>query len=140
MAKNYDIIIIGGGPNGLTEACYLAKAGLKVLVCERRNEIGGGLATEQITLPDFYHNTHAIYHFMADYSPTTPDFEFEKRYGIKYIRPEHQFCMPLSDGNSISIYTDVEKTCQSIAKFSKKDADSYRADRKSTRLNSSHDV
>jgi len=126
MAKNYDVIIIGGGPNGLTEACYLSRAGLKVLVCERRNEIGGGLATEQITLPDFYHNTHAIYHFMGDYSPTTPDFEFEKRYGIKYIRPEHQFCMPLLDGNSISIYTDVEKTCQSIAKFSKKDADSYR--------------
>ena len=126
MAKKYDVIIIGGGPNGLTEACYLARAGLKVLVCERRNEIGGGLATEQITLPDFYHNTHAIYHLMVDYSPTTQDFEFEKRYGIKYIRPEHQFCMPLLDGNSVSIYTDVEKTCQSIAKFSKKDADSYR--------------
>ena len=110
MQENYDVIIIGAGPNGLTAASYLSKAGQKVLLLEKRIGVGGGLATEEITLPDYFHNTHAIYHMMADYSPTTPDFEFDKRYGIQYIRPEHQWCMPLQDGNSVSIYTDAEKT------------------------------
>ena len=126
MAENYDVIIIGGGPNGLTAACYLRKAGQKVLLLEKRYELGGGLATEEITLPDFFHNTHAIYHLMVDYAPVVKDFELETRYGLEWVRPELQFAMPLSDGNSLCIYTDVEKTCQSIAKFSQKDANSYR--------------
>ncbi|TEU01973.1 MAG: FAD-dependent oxidoreductase, partial [Dehalococcoidia bacterium] len=77
MAENYDVIIIGGGPNGLTAACYLSKAKQKVLLLEKRYELGGGLATEQITLPDFFHNTHAIYHLMVDYAPVVKDFELE---------------------------------------------------------------
>jgi phytoene dehydrogenase-like protein len=126
MAENYDVIIIGGGPNGLTAACYLSKAGQKVLLLEKRYELGGGLATEEITLPDYFHNTHAIYHLMADYAPPVTDFELAQRYDIEYIHPEVEWAMPLSDGNSLCIYQDLEKTCQSIAKFSKKDADSYR--------------
>jgi phytoene dehydrogenase-like protein len=126
MQDSYDVIIIGGGPNGLTAACYLSKAGQKVLMLEKRYELGGGLATEEITLPDYFHNTHAIYHLMADYAPPIKDFELESKYDIKYIRPELQFALPLSDGRSLCLYTDVEKTCQSIAQFSQKDADSYR--------------
>ena len=49
MDKTYDVIIIGAGPNGLLAASYLSKAGLKVLALERRYELGGGLATEEIT-------------------------------------------------------------------------------------------
>ena len=60
MDREYDIIIIGGGPNGLEIAAYLAKAGQKVLLLEKRFEAGGGMATEQLTLPDFYDN-HAIF-------------------------------------------------------------------------------
>ncbi len=56
----YDVLIIGGGPNGLTLGAYLAKAGAKVFLVERRTEVGGGLATEMVTLPGFYHNRHAI--------------------------------------------------------------------------------
>ncbi|MBA7477779.1 4,4'-diapophytoene desaturase (4,4'-diapolycopene-forming) [subsurface metagenome] len=126
MAENYDVIIIGGGPNGLTAACYLSKAGQKVLLLEKRYELGGGLATEQITLPDFFHNTHAIYHLMVDYAPVVKDFELETRYGLEWIHPELEWAMPLSDGNSLCIYRDLDKTCQSIAKFSQRDADSYR--------------
>ena len=127
MAEKYDVIIIGGGPNGLTTACYLSKAGQKVLLLEKRFELGGGLATEEITLPDYFHNTHAIYHLMVDYAPPTKDFELEKRYDLRYVHPDLEWCMPLSDGkSSLCIYKDVEKTCQSIAKFSQKDAKSYR--------------
>jgi len=126
MAENYDVIIIGAGPNGLTAACYLSKAGQKVLLLEKRYEVGGGLATEEITLPDYFHNTHAIYHLMADYAPPIKDFEVESRYGLEFVHPELEWAMPLSDGKSLCIYRDLEKTCQSIAQFSQKDAQSYR--------------
>ena len=124
--EKYDGIIIGTGPNGLTTAAYLAKAGLKVLLLEKRFELGGGLATEQVTLPGFLHNTHAVYHSMVDCAPIFADLELEERFRVKFIHPPLVMAMPLSDGRSLGIYSDVNKTCESIAKFSKKDADTYR--------------
>lgn len=125
MTHAYDVIIIGSGPNGLAIAAYLSKAGQKVLLLEKRFEAGGGLCTEQVTLPDFYHNTHAVYMLMVDYAPVYADFDLEKR-GIRHIFPELQVAMPLADGRALCIYRDVERTCASIAKFSRRDADSYR--------------
>jgi phytoene dehydrogenase-like protein len=126
MAQSYDVIIIGSGPNGLATAAYLSKAGQKVLLLEKRFEAGGGLCTEQVTIPEFYHNTHAIYMMMVDYAPVYPDFQFEERYGVKHIWPDLQVAMPLSDGRCLCLYRDVEKTCASLAKFSQKDANAYR--------------
>lgn len=126
MSGQYDVIIIGTGPNGLEIGAYLSKAGQKVLLLEKRYEAGGGLATEQITLPDFFHNTHAIFHMMVDYAPIYQDFKLEEQYGVRHIFPEVQWAMPLPDGKSICVYTDPQKTSASIAKFSKKDADAYR--------------
>ena len=126
MAKEYDVIIIGSGPNGLEIGAYLSKAGQKVLLLEKRYEAGGGLATEQITLPDYFHNTHAIFHMMVDYAPVYQDLKLEEDYDVRHIYPELQWAMPLPDGRCICVYTDVEKTCASIAKFSEKDAAAYR--------------
>jgi phytoene dehydrogenase-like protein len=122
----YDGIIIGAGPNGLTLAAYLAKAGLKVLLLERRYEIGGGLSTETVTIPSFLSDTHAIYHMMVDYAPPLKDFELEFGDDLKWIYPELQVVMPFSDGSHLALYQDVEKSCESIAKISPKDADAYR--------------
>ena len=58
--REFDVVIIGGGPNGLTAGCYLARAGLKVVITDRRNELGGGLATEELRQSGFKLNTHAI--------------------------------------------------------------------------------
>lgn len=126
MANEYDVIIIGSGPNGLEIGAYLSKAGQRVLLLEKRYEAGGGLATEQITLPDYFHNTHAVFHMMVDYAPVYQDFKMEEQYLVKHIFPELQWAMPLHDGKCICVYTDPEKTCASIAKFSQKDADAYR--------------
>ena len=51
MSTGYDAVVIGAGHNGLTCACYLAKAGLKVLVLERYHDVGGMTLTEELTLP-----------------------------------------------------------------------------------------
>jgi len=126
MTQHYDVIVIGSGPNGLATAAYLSRAGQRVLVLEKRFEAGGGLATEQVTLPDFYHNTHAIYKMMVDYAPVYRDFEIEANFGVKHIKPDLQVAMPLADGRALCIHQDVEKSCQSIAQFSSKDAQSYR--------------
>lgn len=124
--SNYDCIIIGAGPNGLALGGYLAKAGQKVLILERRVEIGGGLQTEQVTLPGFLHSTHAVFHPMVDYAPVFQDLELFEKYGLRFVKPEPVMAMPLKDGRSLCIYSDVEKTCQSIAQFSKKDSEAYR--------------
>lgn len=125
MAK-YDAIIIGAGPNGLVTGAYLSKAGLKVLILERKTEAGGGLATEEVTIPGFLHNTHSIYHMMVDYAPPYRDLGVEEKYNCYYVYPKLQFAMSLSNGKALCLYTDVEKSCQSLARFSQKDAATYR--------------
>ncbi len=127
MAETFDIIIIGAGPNGLATGAYLSKAGEKVLIIEKRLEEGGGLMTEQVTLPEFYHNTHALYMMMVDMAPIYDDFKFETEWDVHHVKPEVQVALPLSDGSKcLCMYTDVDKTCESIAQFSQKDADTYR--------------
>jgi len=90
------------------------------LVLEHRFEMGRGLATEEVVgTPRFFINSHAIYIIMVDYAPPYQDLELEKCYGLKHIYPSLQFAMPLKDGRCICLYTDVDKSCDSIAKFSK---------------------
>lgn len=126
MSRTYDVIVLGAGPNGLETAAYLGKAGLKVCLLERRFEVGGGLATEEVTIPEFLHNTHATYMMMVDYAPLYKDFALEEKYNCRHVLPSPVVALPLSDGRSIAIYSDLEQTCQSIARFSQRDADSYR--------------
>jgi phytoene dehydrogenase-like protein len=121
----YDGVIIGAGPNGLTTAGYLAKAGLRVLVLERRYEAGGGLATENLLLPGMLVDSHAIYHMMVEYAPPLRDFEFESKNDLEWIYPDLQVVMPFQDGTFLALYKDPEKSAESIRKFSEKDAESF---------------
>jgi phytoene dehydrogenase-like protein len=123
MMEKFDAIIIGAGPNGLLCGAYLARAGLKVLLLEKRHEIGGGLITEEVTVPNFLHDTHAIYMAMIDYAPAIKDLQLDQN--IKWVRPEPTMSMHFSDGKALSIYPDYERTSKSIAQFSAKDAKTY---------------
>ncbi|MHB1787326.1 MAG: FAD-dependent oxidoreductase, partial [Acidimicrobiales bacterium] len=89
MRDAYDVVIIGAGHNGLTLGAYLARAGLEVLVLERRHEEGGGLCTEELTLPGFLHNVHANYHTFVDMAPPVADLDV-RGHGVQYVRPEGQ--------------------------------------------------
>ncbi|MBI2862038.1 MAG: NAD(P)/FAD-dependent oxidoreductase, partial [Chloroflexi bacterium] len=101
-----------------------AKAGLKVMVLEKRLEAGGGLATEEIALAGYYSNTHSIFHMMVDYAPPYQDLKMAE-YDVDYIYPSLQVALPLLDGRCLGLYTDPKKTCESIARFSQKDAQTY---------------
>ncbi len=121
----FDAVIIGAGHNGLCLAAYLAKAGLTVGIFERRHEDGGGVHTEEATVPGFHHNLHAQYMEFIDYMPVYHDFELEKL-GARMIYPEAQLGITFADGRPpIVIYRpDLErKTHESIAQYSKHDAD-----------------
>jgi len=124
--ENYDVIIIGGGPNGIAVGSYLAKSGVKVLLLERRLEAGGGLATEEVTLPGYMHNTHSIYHMMVEYAPIYKDLQLEEKYRVRHVFPALQCALLLKDGRSLCLYSDLDKTCESIGQFSKRDSESYR--------------
>ena len=120
---SYDVIVIGGGINGLTAGAYLAKAGAKVLITERRWETGGAVMTEDVSGCRI--NTHATYMMMMDVAPAYADLELEK-WGCTYITPQPAVSILLKDGRSLSLYNDVEKSVVSITKFSAKDAAIYR--------------
>ncbi len=122
---DYDIIIVGGGHNGLACGCYLAKAGEKVLVLERRENIGGGACTEERTLPGFKHNLHSTMHGWIHGGPVYKDLELEK-YGSRYVFPDPNYVMVFRDGRSLCLYKDVDRTCKEIEKFSRRDAKTYR--------------
>jgi phytoene dehydrogenase-like protein len=119
--SEWDVVIIGAGPNGLITAAYLAKAGLKVALVERRYEIGGGLATEEILFPGYYSNIHAVYHMMVDFMPVLRDFDLS-RHGLVWIKPNLQTAMVFQDGRSLQLTRMLEDTVDSIHKFSTKDA------------------
>jgi phytoene dehydrogenase-like protein len=119
--SDWDVVVIGGGPNGLIASAYLAKAGLKVATVERRYEIGGGLATEEILFPGYYSNMHSVYHLMVDYMPVLKDFDMD-RHALQWTKPNAQAGMVFEDGQSLLLARMIEDTKDSMTKFSFKDA------------------
>ncbi len=119
--SEFDVVIIGGGPNGLMAGAYLAKAGLSVCICERRYEAGGGLATEENLYPCFSTNPHVLYHMMVDYMPVVRDFDLDGP-ALTWIRPNNQTGMVFEDGSSIMLNRMVQDTKDSFKKYSFKDA------------------
>lgn len=126
MSKNYDAAVIGGGHNGLTCACYLAKAGLKAIVLERRHVVGGAVCTEDDLIPGYKIDTGSSAHIMIHLTPVVKDLELEK-FGLAYIDCDPFAFAPLADGEgAIYFWKDVDKTCESIARVSPEDAERYK--------------
>lgn len=121
--EQYDSIIIGGGHNGLLAGAYLAKAGAKVLVLERRWETGGAVMTDEQSGCRI--NTHACYMMMMDKSPAYNDLEL-KEYGCSYMTPQPAMAFLTKDDKALCFYSDPEKTAASIARWSANDAEKFK--------------
>jgi len=127
---DYDVIIAGGGHNGLAAGALLAKHGLSVLVAERNEYTGGGTVTREVTLPGFKHDLYGSSHVWIHLNPTFAEELMPElpAHGLKYIwSDDHITGHPNAiEGQGIIVYKDVDKTCDTIAEYSKQDAQRYR--------------
>ncbi len=122
MADTRDLIIVGGGHNGLVAAFYLARAGFKPLVLERRAQVGGAAITEEIhpgsRCSALAHNTGPL---RAD---IVRDMQLEQ-HGLKLTTPDVNTVSVLPDGRALVLYSHAKKAAQEIAQWSQKDAAAY---------------
>jgi len=122
MATLQDVVIIGGGHNGLVTAFYLAKAGFKPLVLERNAQVGGAAVTDEFH-PGF--RCSILAHAVGPIRPDiVRDMQLEK-HGLRLITPEVCVTALSPDGRALSLYQDAGKSSQEIAAFSQKDATKY---------------
>lgn len=123
MTKTYDIIVIGGGHNGLTAATTLARKNKKVLLLEKRSVLGGIAAGEE------FHPGYSTVGLLHDTSGVRKEvikaLDLEK-FGLKTKSARAEVSMLSKDGKCITLGANVESACAEIAKVSQKDADAYR--------------
>lgn len=123
----FDGIILGSGHNGLILQAYCGLAGLRVLCLERNAAAGGGLVTEENPRQaGFLHNTHSFYHRAIRQMPWYSDLGLEQR-GAIYVEPELNTALILPDGETLEWWTDFDKTVDSFAGWSARDARQLRA-------------
>jgi phytoene dehydrogenase-like protein len=122
----YDGIVLGAGHNGLVLQAYLCRAGFRVLAVERLERAGGPLVTDPDPLvAGVRHNVHAVFLRGVSAMPWFRDLELA-RHGVEMIHPELNFAQVLGDGRVLEIHLDIGRTCESIARLSPRDAETYR--------------
>src|SRR5882724_5577391 len=97
VKKEYDAIVIGSGPNGLSAAITLQQKGLSVLILEGKDTIGGGMRTAALTLPGFLHDTCSAVHPMAIASPFFQTLPLGN-HGLQWLQPAVAAAHPFDDG------------------------------------------
>jgi phytoene dehydrogenase-like protein len=116
-----DAIVVGAGPNGLTAAVTLARAGLRVQVYEGAATIGGGARTAELTLPGFRHDPCSAVHPLGAGSPVLASLGLE-RFGLDWVHPELPLAHPFPGGSAAILARSVSETADALGR----DGDTYR--------------
>src|SRR5258706_4189195 len=122
MTAEFDAVIVGGGHNGLVAAAYLARSGLRTLVCERRDVAGGAAVSEHPFGPD-YTVTSLSYVVSLLRADLVSDLRLD-RHGY-HVYPQGPYFAPRADGRYLRLPADAAQRHAEIAKFSCRDADNY---------------
>jgi phytoene dehydrogenase-like protein len=128
MTTTVDFVVAGGGHNSLITAAYLARAGHEVVVLDARSEVGGGAATEEILTPGFLFDTCSTGHTLIQVNPllSKDELGLVSEFGLTYVEPDPVAHVVFPDGESFTMWLDVERTMEEIRRFSGSDAVSYR--------------
>jgi phytoene dehydrogenase-like protein len=118
----YDAVVVGAGPNGLSAAIELARNGCKVLVIEANDTIGGGTRSAELTLPGFIHDICSTAIPMVPGSPFLSQLPLHQ-HGLEWAEPELALAHPLDDGTAAEMYKSVEQTANALGA----DGDNYRS-------------
>ncbi len=118
---DYDVVVIGSGPNGLGAAIALAQQGWKTLVVEAADTPGGGMRTKELTLPGYRHDVCSAVHPTAVASPFFKSLDLQE-HGLSWLHPELPLAHPLADGRAAVLHRSVEETASGLGR----DATAYR--------------
>ncbi len=123
-----DVVVVGGGHNGLTAAAYLTAAGLEVAVLEANDTPGGNTRTEQLTLPGFAHDSCSSAHVLVQSNPMLKDDELGllSRHGLRYVHTDPAVVLPQRDGDSLVMHRGLDATAEELARWSPRDALAFR--------------
>lgn len=125
--SEWDVILIGAGQNNFALGTYLGKAGLRTVICESRLENGGRLASEEITLPGYWHNTLAYFQDNRALSPVWQELDWADGYHAEFVSPPVISALLLPDGKSVAHHRSLDATVAGIEAFSRQDAAAWRA-------------
>jgi len=126
--RAFDFVVAGAGHNSLITAAYLAKAGFSVVVLEGRPTIGGGCKTAEACHPGFHEDLCSSVHGFIQNDPVLRDNELNLgEYGLSYVDPDPIMHISFPDRSWITMWHDLDRTCEEYARYSKKDAGTFRA-------------
>lgn len=117
----YDAVVVGSGPNGFAASITLQQAGLKVLLIEGKEVLGGGVRSAGLTLPGFIHDVCSAVYPLGEDSPVFKSLHLEQ-FALKWLTPEYAIAHPFDDGSAIAFQSSIEKTATQLGK----DANNYK--------------